>query len=438
MAWVDKGVHARRRERFMAAIDGAIAIFAGAPETVRSNDVHHRYRQESDFLYLTGFAEPGAYLVLDAGANRHRYTLYVPPKDPAMERWTGRRAGVAGARRRFGADAAHEAGTFFDHLARLLAGRDRVYLRLGYDAKVDQAVIDQIATMRGRSRAGAHGPAQVVDPTPILAEQRLLKSEAELDLLQRAVDITAQGHLAAMRALRPGMAEYEVEAEIEYHFRRAGAAGPAYPTICGSGVNATILHYVENDRRMRRGDLLLIDAGAEYGGYAGDVTRTIPVGGRFGEAQRAVYEVVLNANRVAIRRVRPGVTFDAVHHAAVRELTRGLVRLGLLTGDPKKLIQDGAYRRFYMHRTSHWLGLDVHDVGRYYLDDHKPRPLEPGMVLTIEPGLYIDAAPDIPKPFHGIGIRIEDDVLVTDGPARVLSAAIPKDVDAIERAMAGA
>lgn len=430
-----RAIYAERRQRVLGALSGGIAIFPGAPETVRSNDVHHRYRQESDFFYLTGFTEPGAFLVLDGGDTKQPYTLFVQPKDPAMEQWTGRRVGVRAARSRYGADRAFEAGTFTDQLADMLTGRDKVFLRLGYDRVVDRAVIDQIDRMRGRGRAGVQGPDQVLDPTPILAEMRLFKSGQEIDTLQRAVDVTADGHLAAMGCVKPGMYEYQVEAEIECRFRAAGATGPAYPTICGSGANATILHYIENSRRMRRGELVLIDAGAEVEGYAGDVTRTLPVSGCFSDTQRAVYEVVLKANKAAIRRTRPGVAFDTVHQTALRELTRGLIDLGLLKGDLKKLIKDGAYRRFYMHRTSHWLGLDVHDAGRYHLDDQSSRPLEAGMVLTIEPGLYIDAAKDIPKAFHHIGIRIEDDVWVTEGGCRVLSANIPKEVDAIERAM---
>ncbi len=430
-----RAVYAGRRQRLLAALAGGIAIFPGAPETVRSNDVHHRYRQESDFFYLTGFTEPGAFLVLDGGDDKRPFTLFVQPKDPAMEQWTGRRVGVRAARSRYGADRAFEAGTFNDRLADLLAGHDRVFLRLGYDRAVDQAVIERIDRMRGRSRAGVQSPTEVVDPTPILAEMRLFKSDHEIATLQRAVDVTADGHLAAMKCVKPGVYEYRVEAEIECRFRAAGASGPAYPTICGSAANATILHYIENSRRMRRGELVLIDAGAEVDGYAGDVTRTLPVSGRYSDAQKAVYEVVLKANKAAIRRTRPGVRFDAVHQTALRELVRGLIDLGLLKGDLKQLIKDGAYRRFYMHRTSHWLGLDVHDVGRYHLDDHTSRPLEAGMVLTIEPGLYIDAEKDVPKAFHNIGIRIEDDVLVTENGCRVLSANIPKEVDAIEQVM---
>jgi len=439
MAKSNNAIFARRRERLMSAMEGGVAVFSGAPETVRSNDVMHRYRQDSDFYYLTGFTEPGAYLVLDATHPKCRVTLFVQPKNPDKERWTGRRVGVRAARSRFGADAAYETERFFDMLPSLLEGHDRVFLRLGYDAKVDQAVIDQVARFRGQSRAGNRGPTQLVDPSPILGEARLLKSDDEINELTRAVDITAQGHRAAMAVTRPGLYEYEVEAEIECHFRKSGAAGPGYPTICGSGANATILHYIENDRRMRAGELLLIDAGAEYLGYSGDVTRTLPVSGRFSESQRTAYEVVLAAQKAAIARVRPGVTFDDVHKAALRSLCKGLIRMGLVSGTVAQAVKRGAYRRFYMHRTSHWLGLDVHDVGRYHLDGSKhSRPLEPGMVLTVEPGLYIDADPDIPKPYRNIGIRIEDDVLVTADGARVLSHGVPKEVDEIERAMARA
>jgi Xaa-Pro aminopeptidase len=403
---------------------------------VRSGDVLHRYRQDSDFFYLTGFTEPGAYLVLAPGAPKRRFTLYVQPRDPEKERWTGRRAGERGARNRYGADAAQPAERFFEDLPKLLEGHDQVYLRLGADPRLDEAVIRHVAAFRARTRAGARGPTRIVDPAPVLGEFRLRKEPEELALLQRAVDITAEGHLAAMQAVRPGRLEYEVEAEVEYRFRRAGASGPAYPTICGGGVNATILHYIENDRPLRRGDLVLLDAGAEYMGYAGDVTRAMPVGGRFSDAHRALYTVVLEAQKAAVRRVRPGATLEAVHRTAVRRLTQGLVRLGLLSGTVDTLVRKQAYRRFYMHRTSHWLGLDVHDAGRYDAADGRARPLEPGMVLTVEPGLYVGAEADVPAGFRNTGIRIEDDVLVTRTGCRVLSAAVPKEVDAIERAMA--
>jgi len=421
----------------MAQMDGGVAIFPGAPESVRSNDVHHRYRQDSDFFYLTGFTEPGAVLVLDPENPKHRYMLYVQPKAPDKERWTGRRVGVVGARRQFGADAAFEAEKFRADLQHLLIGRPRVFLRMGSDPDLDREVLGHVASLRARARAGQHGPLEVVDPTPALAESRLLKSPDEIEHIQRAVDITALGHLAAMRVASPGCHEYEIEAEIEYEFRKAGGAGPAYPTICGAGANATILHYITNDRRMRKGELLLIDAGAEYGGYAGDVTRTIPVSGRFNDAQRALYNVVLGAQKSAIRKVKPGTTFDAVHHAAVKKLAEGLVALGLVEGPPARVVKSGDYRRFYMHRTSHWLGLDVHDAGRYTSGSGSSRPLEPGMVLTVEPGLYVGAESDIPMPFRNNGIRIEDDVLVTADGCQVLSAAIPKEPDAIERVMSG-
>jgi len=431
-------VFARRRERLMAAMEGrAVAIFAAAPEVARSGDVLHRYRQDSDFHYLTGFPEPGAFLVLTPADPKRKVTLYVQPRDPDMERWTGRRVGQRGARSRFGADAAHSVETFFADLPGLLKGHDAVYLRLGGNPRLDEAVIAQVAAMRTRTRAGVRGPTRIVDPTPILGEFRLVKEAAEVALLQRAVDISAEGHLAAMRAARPGRMEYEVEAELEYRFRLGGASGPAYPTICGGGANATVLHYIENDRRLKRGELLLVDAGAEFMGYAGDVTRTIPVGGRFSPPQRAAYGVVLAAQKAAMRQVRPGGTLEAVHKAAVRALTSGMVKLGLLSGAVAALVRGEAYKRFYMHRTSHWLGLDVHDAGRYDSDTGASRPLEPGMVLTVEPGLYVDGAADVPQGLRHVGIRIEDDVLVTPDGHRVLSAAVPKEPDAVERIMAG-
>jgi Xaa-Pro aminopeptidase len=432
-----RAVFARRRERLMKAMKGGVALFPAAPEAVRSGDVLHRYRQDSDFHYLTGFPEPGSFGVLAPGDPKARFTLYVQPRDPDQERWTGRRVGERGARGRFGADAARDAGRFYDDLPKLLEGHDRVYLRLGADPRLDEAVIRLVADFRARARAGRRGPTRIIDPAPLLGEFRLRKDAQELALLERAIEITGDGHRAAMRAARPGLMEYEVEAEVECQFRKGGASGPAYPTICGGGANATILHYIENDHRLAAGRLLLLDAGAEYMGYAGDITRTFPISGRFSAPQRAAYEVVLAAQKAAIRRVRPGVTLEAVHKTAVRALTAGMVELGLLSGKVDALIRKGAHRRFYMHRTSHWLGLDVHDAGRYDVADGGPRKLEPGMVLTVEPGLYVDGGADVPAPLRNLGIRIEDDVLVTRTGHRVLSAAIPKEADAVERVMAG-
>lgn len=436
------GIYAKRREQVLGALSGGVAIFPAAPEQIRSGDTHYPYRQDSDFYYLTGFTEPGAMLVLDAGAPKHPFILYVQPKNPDMERWTGRRAGVSGARGRFGADIAREADRFDADLPELLKGRERVFLKVGADQPLEEKITGHMADFRGRSRAGESGPSGIVDISPVLAEMRLFKSADEIALMDQAAAATAAGHLEAMRTTRPGMYEYQVQAGIEYRFRQAGAAFPAYTTICGSGINATVLHYVENSRRMRKGDLLLIDAGAEVGGYAGDVTRTLPVGGRYSEAQLAVYEVVLSAQKAAVRKIRPGVSFNSVHQAAVRKLTEGLIRLGLIKGPLSKALKEHAYKRFYMHRTSHWLGLDVHDVGAYYLSKKKgrgdnSRQLAQGMVLTVEPGLYIDSDPDIPKPYRGIGIRIEDDVLVTRDGHRVLTEQIPREPHDIERVMAG-
>ncbi len=436
------GIYAKRRARVLKALNGGVAILPAAPEQVRSNDTHYPYRQDSDFYYLTGFTEPGAVLVLDAGAPKHRFVLYVQPKNPDMERWTGRRSGVKGARSKFGTDAAREVERFYTDLPTLLKGRDRVFLKVGADPHLEEKITGHMADFRGRGRAGETGPSGIVDISPVLAEMRLFKADDEIALMDQAAAATAAGHLEAMRTTRPGMYEYQVQAGIEYRFCQAGALFPAYATICGSGANATILHYVENNRRMKKGDLLLIDAGAEVGGYAGDVTRTLPVGGHYSEAQLAVYQVVLAAQKAAVRKVKPGISFNAIHQAAVRALTDGLIRLGLVEGPLAKAIKTGAYKRFYMHRTSHWLGLDVHDVGAYYLSEKKGRGdnsrlLEAGMVLTVEPGLYIDPDPDIPAAYRGIGIRIEDDVLVTKDGYRVLTEKIPREPHDIERVMAG-
>ena len=431
-------VFARRRARLLTALGDGILIMAGASEQVRSADVHYRYRQDSDFLYLTGFIEPGATLVLDGGNRDKPFTLYVQPKDPDMERWTGKRVGQRAARSRYGADGAYDAARLSDDLPNLLNGHKAVYLKLGATPALDAQVIDHIRQMRGKSRGGVSAPTQIIDPSPLLGEARLCKDKDEIALLEQAAAVTAAGHRASLAVARPGRYEYEVEAAIEFEFRRTGASGPAYPSICGGGANATILHYIENSRRLKKGELLLIDAGAEVAGYAGDVTRTLPIGGTFSTAQRALYQIVLDAQLAAIKLVKPGVTFDAVHEAAVKVLTAGLIHLGLLSGPLAKAIKNGAYRRYYMHRTSHWLGLDVHDVGRYHDNGGGSRKLKAGMVLTVEPGLYVGAEKEIPTGYRNCGIRIEDDVLVTAKGHRVLTAAIPKAVDEVEAAMAAA
>ena len=414
---------------------GSVAIFASAPEAVRSNDTHYRYRQDSDFYYLTGFDEPEALAVLSPAHDEHRYVLFVRPRDPERETWEGRRAGVEGARDVYGADAAYPLAEFKEKLAELLNGARNVYYRLGANAELDALLVKEIASMRARGRL-FRAPDSITDPGVILGEMRLVKSADEIGLMQRAADIAAGAHVEAMRAARPGVWEYEIEALIEYHFRRAGASAPAYTSIVGGGANATVLHYVTNDAQLRDGDLLLIDAGAEYATYASDITRTFPVNGRFTDAQREIYTIVLDAQEACIAMVRPGVSVEDLNTRAVELLTEGMVRLGLLAGEPAKLIEEKEYKKFFMHGVGHYLGMDVHDVGLYKVDG-QPRPLEPGVVITVEPGLYVGAdAENVPERFRGVGVRIEDDVLVTAEGCRVLTDKVPKRIDEIEALMA--
>jgi Xaa-Pro aminopeptidase len=413
----------------------SVAIIPAAPEATRSNDTHYRYRQDSDFYYLTGFDEPEAVAVVAPSRDEGKFTLFVRPRDAEQETWVGKRAGIEGALARHGADAAFAVAEFRDKLAELLNGAKNVYYRLGVRADLDEVLIKQLGEMRLRSRQFT-APDSITDPSAILGEMRLVKSDAEIELMQRAADIAAEAHVEAMKTVRPGMMEYEIEALIEYHFRRSGAAAPAYGSIVGGGANATILHYVTNEAELRDGDLLLIDAGAEFRGYASDITRTFPVSGRFSQAQRDIYEAVLAAQVACVEMVKPGVTMDDLNNHAIRILTERMVSLGLLAGDVEKLIEEKTYRRFFMHGIGHFLGLDVHDAGRYKLNG-AARPLASGVVITVEPGIYIaEDTENVPDKYRGIGVRIEDDVLVTTEGYRVLTSKVPKEIEEIERLMA--
>jgi Xaa-Pro aminopeptidase len=414
----------------------SVAILPAAREATRSNDTEYRFRQDSDFYYLTGFQEPDAIAVV-APSKDARYTLFVRPRDTEKEVWNGRRAGVEGAKESFGADAAFPVEEFQEKLTELLDGARNLYYRLGNgNPDLDQTIVRQLAHMRALGRKGIHPPQTITDPGSILHEMRLFKTEEEIALMQRSAAIAAEAHREAMKAARAGMKEYQLEALIEYIFRKNGAAAPAYNSIVGGGANATILHYVNNDAELRDGDLLLIDAGAEYEGFASDITRTFPVNGRFTDAQRDIYQLVLDCQERCIEMTAPGVTLDEMHQRSVEILTEGMVRLGLLQGDVKKLIEEETYKKFYMHRLGHYIGMDVHDVGLYQTDG-QPRPVEAGIVMTVEPGLYIpEDAEDIPDKYRGIGVRIEDDVLVTPEGFRVLTDKAPKQIEEIEALMA--
>ncbi len=427
--------YAERRQRVLEAIAPGVLVVPSAPLAIRNNDVEHEYRQDSDLYYLTGFDEPDTVLVLSS-EHENKVTLFVRPRDPEREVWDGPRAGVEGAVSDFGAAVAHPIGDLAEKLPALLENVRRLYYRLGRSRSFDDRVLAAIARVRARAKLGIGWPLEIVEPTVVLHEMRLYKSSAELRLMEQAVDITREAHVAVMQQARPGLYEYEMEAILRSVFRRRGAERVAYAPIVGSGPNATVLHYRKNDRRMQDGDLLLVDAGAELGYYASDVTRTLPVSGRFGEAQRAIYQLVLDAQLASIEAARPGASLDDVHQTSVRVITEGLLRLGLLQGPLDTALGEERYKPFFMHKTSHWLGMDVHDVGLYFRDG-KPRPLEAGMVITVEPGVYIAENADVPAAYRGIGVRIEDDVLVTASGTRVLSESIPKTVEDVERACAG-
>jgi Xaa-Pro aminopeptidase len=430
---------------FMRRMDPkSVAIIPAAHEAVRSHDTNYRYRQNSDFFYLTGFEEPDAIAVI-APAQEKKFTLFVRPRDPERAIWDGYRAGVEGAKSDYSADEAFPIADFDARLPEILDGPASLYYAFGHaNSELDEKIIRQLTLMRETNRRPLEPPQTIVDPTSILHEMRVFKSEAEVEIMQRAADIAAAAHVEAMKTARPGMKEYEVEALLEASFRRQGAAGSSYTSIVGSGANATVLHYITNQDTLRDGDLLLVDAGAEYLGYASDITRTFPINGKFSDAQRDIYDLVLKTQMSCIDMVRPGVRLEDLKTHSVEMLTEGMVKLGLLKGDPAKLIEEKKFMQFYMHNLGHFLGIDVHDAGRYYFNGES-RPAEPGMVMTIEPGLYI--SPDtknipegfnqnVPAKYLGIGVRIEDDVLVTENGARVLTNKVPKDPGEIEALMA--
>lgn len=431
--------YAARRVTFLDRIGNGVALLRAPAVPTHTNDVDGRYRPPADFHYLTGFPEADAVALFDGSSDEERFVLFVQPRDPERETWTGRRIGVAGAVELYGADAAYPIQELEARLAPIIARGGALHHGLGRDEAFDRKVLDIArAGWASRPRTAAGLGHSVIDPGPTLHEMRLRKSPEEVSWIRRAIAIAAEAHREAMRAARPGMQEFEIEALVEYVFRRHGASGWSYPTIAAAGANATVLHYTANSDPLRDGDLLLLDAGDEYGWYCADITRTFPIGADFSPAQRRIHDLVAQAHREAVARVRPGVTLEEVHEAAVHVLVEGLLSLGLVQGSLDQVISDGTYRRYYMHRTSHWLGMDVHDAGAYLVDG-RPRLLEPGMILTVEPGLYF--APElegIPDAYRGIGVRIEDDVLVTPDGFEVLSTGVPRSADEVLAHRAGA
>ena len=429
-------LHAERRRRLLQHIGATgAAVIPAAPVHIRNNDVEHSWRQDSDFFYLTGFDEPHAVLVLTGGHDEHHSVLFMQPRDPSREVWDGPRLGTERAVSELGVDAAFDIAELAEKLPGYLEGVDAVHYGVGQDHPFDRHLFAATRAARQRARrSGKVFPTIFVDPLEGIHEMRLFKDDAEIEAMRRAAAVTAEAHRRAMVVARPGMHEYEVQAAMDHIFRSAGCERTAYDSIVGSGPNATILHYRSNRREMEEGDLLLIDAGCELDYYASDVTRTFPVSGRFTEPQKILYEICLAAQEAAIEATRPGATLDDLHEAAARVIGAGLLEHGLIHGTLDEVLKEHRYKDFFMHKTSHWIGMDVHDVGAYF-DGGQPRPLEAGMVLTIEPGIYVATDADVDGKWRGIGIRIEDDILVTGGGCENLTEAIPKTVAAIEALM---
>ncbi|MEM9977684.1 MAG: aminopeptidase P N-terminal domain-containing protein [Cyanobacteria bacterium P01_D01_bin.2] len=429
----------RRRRAVMAAIGQGTAIFGSAPLAVMHNDVEHPFRQNSDFFYLTGFNEPDAIAVLAPHHEEHQFVLFVRPKDKEKETWSGRRTGVDLAKETYDADAAYPIEELAEKLPQYVENAERLYYHFGDDSRLDQTILALWRRLLTKYPKRGRGPVAIEDGRLLMQQFRRVKSASELEQMRQAVAISAKAHSQAMTLAQPGRYEYEIQAEMEHIFRLSGAMGPAYPSIVASGANACILHYIENDRQMQADELLLIDAGCAYGYYNADITRTFPVGERFTPEQRILYELVLTAQLKAIEAVQPGRPFNEFHDAATRTITEGLIDLGLLQGSVDTLIEEKKHKAFFMHGTGHFLGLDVHDTGILRNPDKTWQPFTPGNVVTVEPGIYIapdyepeEGQPQVDQRWRGIGIRIEDDVLVTPTGHDVLTVAVPKDIAAME------
>jgi Xaa-Pro aminopeptidase len=435
------GEFAQRRQQLMEKIGAGVGIFCSAPSATHHRDVEHLYRQDSDFYYLTGFVEPDAVAVLAPNHQEHKFILFVRPRDREKETWSGYRVGIEGAQEKYGADIAYPINELDEKLGQYLEQADPLYYSFGRDRDFNQKILHHYQTLLSTYHKRGTGPTAIADASLLVAPMRLRKSADEMELLRKAIAISVDAHNLAFQSACPGMYEYEIQAQIENHFRRNGALGPAYPSIVATGKNSCILHYVENNQQLQADDLLLIDAGCSYEYYNADITRTFPVSGKFTSAQKTIYELVLEAQLAAIAQVKPGNQYNAMHDAAVKVITEGLVELGLLTGSLEELIKDEKYKPFFMHRTGHWLGIDVHDAGVYKFGENWQN-LDVDMVLTIEPGIYIapdatpaEGQPEIPDMWKGIGIRIEDDVRVANNTEghEVLTRGVPKSLAAMER-----
>ena len=425
-----------RRKVFMEKIAGSIAIFPSALQAMRTHSTEYRYRQDANFYYLTGFEEPESVCVIAPDHPEHQYILFVRPRAPEQEVWTGKRAGVEGAKEHFGADEAYPIEEFDEKISEYIGTAERLYYGFGADEAFNQKIIQLLKGYRRHRMREGTGPTILIDPTDLLAEMRLIKDETELGRIRRAVGISVEAHIAAMQAVCPDMYEYELESLIDSIYRKNGGTGPAFLTIVAKGSNATTLHYTTNDCLIEDGDLVLIDAGCEYQYYCGDITRTFPANGKFTAAQRAVYQSVLDAQCEIIESIRPGVSIGDPAQKAVEMLTEAMLELGLLVGEKEKLIEEQEYRKFYMHSVGHMLGVEVHDVAKTR-EGEEYKTFQPGMVMTVEPGLYIDPnSENVPPEYLGIGVRIEDNILVTESGCEVLTRAVPKTIDEIEKLMA--
>ncbi len=431
----DKNVYSVRRNKLIKALGRGVAILKGAPEQIRTNDTEYPYRQDSDFFYLTGYNEPGAACIINPNDKDNPFTLFVLPQDPKKEVWTGWRLSFEETVNTFGADQALDIAEFGKKTLEAMKTASKVFTNLNHDKEHQHNMLDMVGQVRKEVQRTGGGPEGLESIGSIVHGMRLLKDDHELKLMQKASDISAEAHSLAMKACSPGMYEYQLQAVLESHFVHEGGAGPAYTSIVGAGDNATVLHYIKNRDQIKDGDMILIDAAAEYEMYASDITRSFPANGKFSDAQKAIYSVVLKAQKAVIEASKPGVTFQELHDLDLRLLVEGMIDIGLLSGDVDEVIQNESYQPYFMHKTGHWLGLDVHDMGNYMVEG-KSIVLEPGMVFTIEPGIYVNSKSDAPEKFRGIGIRIEDDILITKSGNKNLTEAVPKEISEIEALMA--